>query len=249
MVCEAYFEGDTVIHRLDPRVRVVTAVVFSAVVALSGRLEVAGVGVLLALLGAVSARLPATAVLRRLTAVNVFIVLLALLLPFSVEGRSILKLGSYSYTIEGLRKVALIALKANAVVLGFTVLLGTMEITSLGHALSHLRVPAKFSHLLLFTVRYIEVLRHEYLRLARAMRVRRFRPGVNPHTYRSLGYLVGMLVVRSFDRSERIISAMKCRGFRGKFYLLKHFRMSALDGIFCAGAVIVTLALLWVELL
>ena len=84
-------------------------------------------------------------------------------------------------------------------------------------------------HLLLFTVRYIDVLHREYLRLAAAMKVRAFRPRMNLHTYATYGNLVGMLLVRSLDRSERILAAMKCRGFQGHFYLLDHFTCSRRD--------------------
>jgi cobalt/nickel transport system permease protein len=50
-----------------------------------------------------------------------------------------------------------------------------------------------------------------------------------------------MLLVRSLDRSERIIAAMKCRGFRGRFYLLDHFAFSRRD-IWFALALILALA-------
>ena len=71
---------------------------------------------------------------------------------------------------------------------------------------------------------------------ARAMRVRGFRPRLDRHTCRSLGYLVGMLLVRSFDRAERILAAMRCRGFRGHFFVLDHFVFRARDGVFCVAA-------------
>ena len=52
------------------------------------------------------------------------------------------------------------------------------------------------------------------------MRIRGFVPRTNIHTYRSYAYLVGMLLVRSYDRAERIHKAMLCRGFSGKYYTL-----------------------------
>jgi cobalt/nickel transport system permease protein len=61
------------------------------------------------------------------------------------------------------------------------------------------------------------------------MKTRGFRPRLSSHTYRTIGYLVGMLLVRSLDRSERVMAAMKCRGFRGQFYLLDHFAFSRWD--------------------
>ncbi|MBN1257277.1 MAG: cobalt ECF transporter T component CbiQ, partial [Planctomycetes bacterium] len=43
------------------------------------------------------------------------------------------------------------------------------------------------------------------------------------------GYLVGILLVRSIARSERILAAMKCRGFNGKFYILTPFKCRQAD--------------------
>ena len=90
-------------------------------------------------------------------------------------------------------------------------------------------------YLYFFTVRYLDVLHHELDRLRRAMAVRCFRPRMNRHTYRSVGYLVGMLLVKSFDRSERIVAAMKCRGFQGRFYVAGPLALTALDAAFAAA--------------
>ena len=70
---------------------------------------------------------------------------------------------------------------------------------------------------------------------------------MNRHTYRAYGYLVGMLLVRSLDRSERIVAAMKCRGFRGRFYLLDHFAYSLHDLGFAVTGVALLLLLGLVE--
>ena len=79
------------------------------------------------------------------------------------------------------------------------------------------------------------------------MKLRGFRPRMDRHTYRAYGYLVGMLLVRSLDRSDRIVAAMKCRGFRGRFYLLDHFAFSVRDALFGAASMVVLLVLAWAE--
>ncbi|MEM9634943.1 MAG: cobalt ECF transporter T component CbiQ, partial [Pseudomonadota bacterium] len=61
------------------------------------------------------------------------------------------------------------------------------------------------------------------------------------------GYLVGMMLVRSIDRSERILSAMKCRGFTGTIPLLDTMRFSRRDVHFASCAVLLALALLFLE--
>ena len=139
-------------------------------------------------------------------------------------------------------------MKANAAVLAVAALIGTMDAVTLGHALAHFHVPPKLTQLMLFMVRYFDVLGREYARLRAAMRVRCFRPAMNGHSYRTFGYLIGMLLVHSFDRSERVLAAMKCRGFCGRYYLLDHFAfVPRRDGPFYAAMFLLAAILLGLE--
>lgn len=98
-------------------------------------------------------------------------------------------------------------------------------------------MPDGLVHLILFTVRYVDVLDQEQHRLRTAMKARGFRPTTSWHTYRSVGYLVGMMLVRALERSERIQKAMKCRGFSGRFHLDAAGRPSPADFVFAASVV------------
>jgi cobalt/nickel transport system permease protein len=182
------------------------------------------------------ARIAPGNLLRRLLPLEILLAVLMIMLPWP------------DYSHEGVMLAIVVALKANAVVLAIAALIGTMDAVTLGHALAHFRVPQKLTQLLLFMVRYFDVLGREYTRLRAAMRVRCFRPAMNWHSYRALGYLVGMLLVRSFDRSERVLAAMKCRGFRGHYYLLDHFAfVPRRDLPFYAAVVLLTGIVLGVE--
>ncbi|MFW5792080.1 MAG: energy-coupling factor transporter transmembrane component T family protein, partial [Desulfohalobiaceae bacterium] len=88
----------------------------------------------------------------------------------------------------------------------------------------------------------------EYLRLRRAMKTRAFRPRTNLHTYRSYGHLLGMLFVRSFDRAERVHQAMRCRGFKGRFYSLTEFSLTSRDVVFGLACMVLTATLIVFEL-
>lgn len=237
----------SVIDRVDPRARILAAVGFSVVVAVGQQFATLGLALAVAVLGMMLARLSVGQVVRRLAPLNLLLLLLVVLIPWTTPGSPLVGLGPLGYSREGLLLVAAIALKGNAIVLALAVLLGTLDVTTLGHALSHFHVPKKLIHLLLFTVRYLEVLEREYLRLTAAMRVRGFRPGANRHTYRTYGYLVGMLLVRSLERSQRVVAAMKCRGFQGRFYLLDHFAFSLHDACFGMVSLSVLLGLALVE--
>lgn len=220
------------IGALDPRARILGAVAFAIVtVALSSL-----VALLLALAMAggalAAARLPAGPTLRRVAMMDGFILVMLMLLPFTVPGEAAFWVFGWPASWAGLERAAGIALTANAVVLMLLSLVGSMEPTTLGHALARLRCPESLVHLLLFTVRYIAVVEDEYRRLRRAMKARGFRPRTNGHTLRSLGYLVGMLLVRAMERSERILQAMKCRGFTGRLMLLDDLRYRRRDALF-----------------
>jgi cobalt/nickel transport system permease protein len=229
--------------RIDPRARIIVALLLSLSIAAAHHVETLAGALVLAVAAVPLTTLRARVVLRRLVPVNLFAVLLLASASWTMGMGS--DVPREAQVGDGLSLALLLALKANAMVLWVIVLLGTLDFITFGHALRHLRVPAKLVHLLLFTVRYIDVLHGEYLRLRMAMKVRGFRPRVSWHTYRSFGYLVGMLLVRSLDRSERILAAMKCRGFRGQFHLLDHFSFSVRDVWFgiVAGVVLAALVL------
>ena len=229
--------------RLDPRVRLVVALVYAVVVVALHSLPVLALALAVSLCGLLGARLPVGPILRRVAAMDGFILFMLALLPFTVPGRPLFAIGGVQASIEGGMQAVEIGLTANAVVMALLVLVGTMEPVRMGHAMHALRVPEKLVLMLLFTIRYVEVLRDEYLRLRTAMKMRGFQAGTNWHSYRSLGYLVGMLLVRAMERSERIFEAMKCRGFSGRFLLLEDFALRGGDLRFMAlaGAVCATL--------
>jgi len=238
----------SLIHQLDPRVRVVTAFAFAAVVVSCNRLPVLAAALAMSLALVIAARLGPAQILRRLTEPNLFMLMMVVFLPPFVPGERAFRVGPVEWSRQGLAMAGLIALRANTIIIALAALLGTMEPARLGHALSRLGCPRKLVHVLLFMVRYLDVVQREYGRLTNAMKCRGFRPGFNRHTFRTLGYLTGQLLVRSIERCDRIAAAMKCRGFCGRLYVLAPLRVRAPDALFAAVAIAGTLLLGWMEI-
>ncbi|WP_170347451.1 cobalt ECF transporter T component CbiQ [Ruegeria atlantica] len=234
-LAEAGDGPDGLISQLDPRMRIVMAVAFAVVTVALSSLGALCAALTVSLSLLIVSRLPWRKTLKRMAMIDGFILFMLVLLPFSMPGAPMFTLWGFPASWQGFWKAVEIALTANAVILSLMVLVGTMEPVTLGHALHRLRCPEKLVYLLMFTIRYIEVLREEYLRLRAAMKVRGFRPATNWHTYRSFGYLVGMMLVRAIERSERILAAMKCRGFSGRMPLLQEFALTRADIVFAAG--------------
>jgi cobalt/nickel transport system permease protein len=229
MHLEEFAEGHSLWHRMDPRVKILGVVSFAVVTAVSDRMSALVFAFGLALCALLIARLDTRQVLIRMGVINGFVLFLWLFLPFTTQGEVVAQLGGLDVHREGIVLALSITIKANAIA-GITIaLLGTSTIFDLVHGLIHLKVPQRIVQLFFFTYRYISVIHSEYLSLRSSMRIRCFHPGTNFHTYRSFAYLVGMLFVRSLDRSERIYQAMILRGFSGTFWTLDHFHMHRSD--------------------
>ena len=214
------------VRAIDPRLRVAAAVCFAFAVALSGSLGSASLAAAAAIVTVTLARVPLRVLCSRLFPLNLllFLLLLSMALTAWVQAPEDMR-GVW------IRGVA-IFLKANAIVVVLTALAGSLSILELGHVLWRLGMPAKGAYLFLLTFRYLDVFHRELERLRMAMRARAFDPGLNMHSLRTLGYLTGMLLVRAFDRAERVHDAIRCRGFCGKFPLVADYRLGMGDMVF-----------------
>lgn len=246
---EAFAQGDSFLHRTDPRVKVLVAAVYVTVAAISSSFTAAAMALGISLLLVLIARLDPRKVAKRLLAANSFTIFLWLTLPLTYGGSDQLLLGSLTLSRSGINLAALITLKTNVIVLAIVGLLGTSRIAGIGHALEALRVPKRLCFLLLFSYRYIFVIYQEYQRLVRAAKLRCFSPKTNIHTYRTYGYLFGMTLIRSWNRSFRVHQAMLLRGFNGTLIPLDTPQISRRDLIFFVSGLAATAALIAVQLL
>lgn len=247
MISEPFATGNSVIHQLDPRIRVGLTILYAFVVALSYQFSVLLVALVLSLTLVVISQVGIMEVFKRILWANALILLLWLLLPFTFKGDVLARIGSFAIYRPGVVLAAQITLKSNAILLAFIALIATMSFATLGHALYRMRVPEKIVHLLLMTYRYIFVIEQEYLRLIRAAKIRGFRPGTNANTYRTYAYVIGMLFIRAATRAERVQQAMLCRGFKGKFYSLQEFQINSASWVFAIMMTAIIVGLVFME--
>jgi len=228
-VIEEFSHPVSVIAHIDPRVKIVLVFIFSVMVAVSDKflvlLSALAVDLCIVLIASISAK----EIIRRLIPVNMLVLLLWLFLPFTFAGEPLFFVGKLPVTREGIFYAARISLKSNTIMLMLIVLVGSTSIFTLGHAMNELGIPKKMVHLFFFTYRYIHVIHREYLRLVNAIKIRGFSPRTNLHTYKTFAYMVGMILVKSADRAQRVHNAMLCRGFKGNLYSLSEFSLKKND--------------------
>ncbi len=155
-----------------------------------------------------------------------FILVMVILLKLFLAGHSPL----FSFQLcgfeivgygDGLREGALIASRIAAAVSIVSALCFATPFTELMAALSWLRVPREFIETALFAWRYIFVL-FDDARIIHSAQKNRLgysgcRRGLN-----SFGILAGSLVIKAFDNSRNVTTAMVQRGYDGAMPMLRH---------------------------
>lgn len=197
---------DGPLARLDPRVKLVTALLFVVVVVLTPVgwwAPLAAEGLALAIVLAFSGMRPG-AVARRWLGFAPLVAFLALVIAPGHPSRP--SLGYWPV-------VGAIVAKNSLAFGAIVVLSGVTPFARLLDAMRRLGVPSVLVATLHFMVRYVHVLGDELGRMVQARRARSFRrSGLD---YGILTGLIGVLFVRAMERGERVHAAMLARGWDG----------------------------------
>ena len=232
MFDEPFSQGNSLLHRIDPRFRVALAMICVICLASIQTLSAACLGAAFSFLLVLLAHLAPGALLKRLVFINIFIVFLWITVPLSMKGEFIAAYGPFHISKEGIFLSLLVTLKCNGMAFIFFSCIATMNSPIFAHALERLHFPSKLVFLLLFTYRYIHVISDEWKRLYAAAQLRGFKPKTNLRTYGVFSAMLGMVFIRSFERSTRVYEAMQLRGFCGKFCSVTSFQAQQHDMIF-----------------
>ncbi|BCA80666.1 cobalt ECF transporter T component CbiQ [Desulfuromonas sp. AOP6] len=221
------------LHRLDPRAKVLTTLVFIITVASFGKYQVSALlpFLLFPLWQIGVASLPLGYLIRRILWVTPFILFIAILNP--VLDREILLHAGPLPVSGGWLSLASIMLRFVLTIGAALILIATTSFPGVCRALGQLGAPRIFIVQLLFLYRYIFVLIEEGLRMARARALRSF--GKKGLEWRVYALMAGQLLMRSLQRAERIHQAMRCRGFDGQLPSLHQGRFGSRELLFTLG--------------
>jgi cobalt/nickel transport system permease protein len=246
---DRYAELDTAVHRWDVRLKIVCLGALLLAVVLCRGFASAGAGLAVALALVALSRIPVSFVFTHVRWVLLFCLFLLIVLPLTAGGAPAWEAGPLSVSRAGLHEAALISVRALAAVLLIFPMLGTARFHLTLKALQRLRVPAAAVQILAFSYRYVFVLFDELGRMLSAARARGHGRTRGLRMLRNVGSMVGMLMVRSLDRTERVHRAMVARGYRGRARALDEFRLRPSDvakgaAVLAAAAGILSLGIL-----
>jgi cobalt/nickel transport system permease protein len=244
---DRYQKRESLIHDLDPRVKVMVTVLFIiSNVLLPDR---AWPAFLLAwcfvLLITYLARLNPGFVIKR-SFVALPFALAAVTVLFTLPGQPlfVLPLGAWKLTVTdaGLGRFTTILVRSWLSVQMAILLTAVTCFPDLMHALRHLRVPQPIVSIISFMYRYLFVLADEATRLLRAREARSARlatggGGSIAWRARVVGHMAGQLFLRSYERSDRVYQAMLARGYHGHLLTMNPHLMRRQDWLAGAAAV------------
>jgi cobalt/nickel transport system permease protein len=236
---DRYQKQESLIHNLDPRPKLVLAVVFIFSNALLPDAAWLAFGLSFALLVVFNllAELGLAYTLKR-SFIALPFALAAISIIFTLPGEPLVafNIGSWELTVSdvGLLRFFSILIRSWLSVQVAILLAATTPFHALAHAMRHLSIPSILISIISFMYRYLYVLNEEVIRLLRARSARSAQAEngkKQPIWWRArvAGNMVGQLFIRSLERSDRVYAAMQARGFRGQFLTINPHQLTRRD--------------------
>ncbi|MBQ8829412.1 MAG: cobalt ECF transporter T component CbiQ [Burkholderiaceae bacterium] len=220
------------ISRISPASRFVASLMFALTISVVNCIQVAFVALVFAFLTVWFAKPPKIALLKRFLAINVFVLFIWLITPWTTPGESLWTIGPFHITDSGVLMALLVSMKVNTLFFFFILCISSQSFTEVSASLTKLRFPDKLSALILFTVRGISIFEEQFKCLQEAVKLRGFKAGSNFRTWKIQASLIAIVFVRAFKRAEIMQQAMLLRGFNGKIHVLKVAPWHTIDTIF-----------------
>jgi len=247
---DSHCHHNSILNGLDPRVKLIVTLFFVvAVTILPPNAYLAHLAYLVtAFVFMIASRVHFSHYLQSLLVITPLIGALALAVPFmSPAPGGGLGLGS-DLSINSYKLVMLFSLVSKTVLtyLFALVLLFSTSFVRLMVALEGLKVAPLFVAIANFAYRYQFIIVDETERLVRSRNSRLWRPRFITQA-KTIGYMIGTLFLRSYERSERVYMAMSSRGFNGKFITHEEMRLKPVDLIYSSVSM-GSIALIWVLL-
>ena len=232
---------------LDPRVKVITLVLFIILVGLAKSLPILILIFMFAFLCIILSKVPHVLFLKRLFIfIPIFTAVIAIPALFITPGVSLLSLaGKTIITQQGALTAGFLVMRVvDSLSLGLLLVL-TTPWTKLLAALRWLLLPSLIVAVLGMTYRYIFLLLHTTNAMFLARRSRIIGGFSGNENRRWLGRTLVTTMMKSQYLSEEVYLAMLSRGYQGEVYTLSDLTMRRRDYLWAAFSVVAALIILW----
>lgn len=221
---------DTAIHGIHPISKFIVTIIYIVAILSFDKYEVGRLlpFVIYPMAIFVLGDIPTTVLFKRMSVGMIFVVSVGLFNPLFDKTIRMVILGC-SVSGGWLSFISLM-IKGGLTIFAALLLLATTGMNKLALALKTLKVPNVFILQFLLTFRYISVLVEEVSRTYSAYMLR--APGQTGIHFKAWGSLCGQIIMRTFDRAEKIYEAMMLRGFNGEYSIGQMRKFALKDALY-----------------
>lgn len=220
-----YFPGDTVVHRLDPRTKLLMVIIYIVALFLCKWFVSYAVALLFLVTAVALSKIRPKALFKGLKPLLIIIIFTAVLNLFYTDGTVLVKFWIFKITREGIMNAVFLVLRIMLLVMGTFLLTYTTSPIALTDGLESLLSPLKKLHfpvhelamMMSIALRFIPTLIEETDKIISAQKARGadFETG---NIFRRAKALIPILVplfVSAFRRADELATAMECRCYHG----------------------------------
>ena len=212
-----YFPGSSLVHRLDPRTKLIAVILYIVALFLAKSFVSYGVMVALLALSIAVSKVPLKSILRGLKPVLFIAIFTGILnLFYTPNGHVLFKVWILTVTVEGVLNAFFMVLRIMMLIAGTFLLTDGLE--SLLNPLKKIKVPVhELSMMMSIALRFIPTLIEETDKIMSAQRARGadFESGNLIQRAKAMIPLLVPLFISAFRRADELAVAMECRCYHG----------------------------------
>ncbi len=254
-----YFPGTSVIHRLDPRTKLLALILYIVALFMSNNVLSYALCVVFLLTVLFLSRIQPKLVLKSLKPVVFIVILTAVLNMLYTPGDVLWSIAFIKITKQGIRTAIYMALRITLLITSATMLTYTTSPISLTDAIENLLSPLKkvkvpvheFAMMMTIALRFIPTLIEETGKIMSAQKARGadFESGSLFARAKALVPVLVPLFISAFRRADELAVAMECRLYHGghgrtRLHQLKYTKLDLLGGIVvvlvCVGIIVLS---------
>ena len=216
-----YYPAESVIHRLDPRVKLVGTLTFIISLFLHRSFLMYLVAAVFLTIVIKASKVPFRFMIKGLKAIMVLLLITVVFNMFLTPGTPLIRIWKLTLTVEGVKQAAFMAIRLAFLIVGSSVMTLTTtpnHLTDGMEPLNKLHVPVhEVSMIMSIALRFIPILLEETDKIMKAQEARGadFDSGNLIQKAKSLVPLLVPLFISAFRRANDLAMAMEARGYRG----------------------------------
>lgn len=220
-----YFPGKSVIHRMDPRVKIILTFSYIIMLFVIKNALAFLIAIAFLLVVILVAKIPLKAILRSVKPILPLILFTSILNMFFISGTPLWQWWIFTITAEGIRLAIVVSIRIVLLIIGSSLLTYTTSPIALTDAIERLLKPLKYikfpvhemAMMMTIALRFIPTLIEETDKIMSAQKARGadLETGGLVKRAKALIPILIPLFVSAFRRAEDLALAMECRCYRG----------------------------------